>query len=325
MGPEELEPRTIEEWCTDLAGLYNRHDQHRTPVDVWIATMSYASVMGESIRRVHYGRLMEGAVHAFAWMCAFVTRCNQGDDLVLKCDHSFCDMVYFKYPQKCGHCGENPCRCNPLEMEGRDDKPADYRKLYNTWRGGRGKSKDLIWWLDTFRSIYGGRIALMTLETIGFHFLEEASEEAFALRNLVQMRGVLEYGIDGIDEKFLSSIGNIDTLVDEYELCLDDPNVPKDTDGKPEPSITSDDAPHVKARLVDAKMKQVIEFADTFSWFCAILIKLEELVKNLGKDVDEFHVEAQLQKEYGPTGEPLKCPRCRQQECGCMFFFPQKR
>ncbi len=321
MGAERVEPRLIKDWCEDLAHLYKKHDQNRTPVDVWIATMAHCSVMGESIRKAHYEELIAAAMHAFAWMCAFVSRCKATENPLLKCSEDFCEMVYLKYPQKCGLCADDPCNCNPLETEKQKDKPAKYRELHKIWTGVRQRN-DLGWWLNIYRHMYGGRIALMTLETIGFHLLEEAGEEAFALRKLVEMDHVLDEDLEGIDADFLERIAHIDGLVEEYERCQNQSQFEKDEKtGKPKLEVTSDDPLHIRARIVHAKMEQVIEFADTFSWFCATLIKLEEIAKNLSVEIDRFDIERRLQKEYGRKGEALRCPRCKQSECGCLFFF----
>ena len=158
----------------------------------------------------------------------------------------------------------------------------------------------------------------MTLENIAFHFLEEAGEEARAVRELIQMRNVLNANIQGVDEKFLEKIYVIDGLFEEYQNCMD--VLKKDEENKPIIDITSCDPKHIKARIVKGKMGLIVELADTFSWFCTILIKLEMIAEGLHLEEDLYDLEKCLEKIYGPKGTTLVCPRCKSYDCKCLFF-----
>ena len=153
------------------------------------------------------------------------------------------------------------------------------------------------------------------MESIGFHFLEEAGEEAMAVRQLVQMRGILNGGVKGLEKEFLEKLASIEGLVDEYINC------PKDDENKPKIVMESNDLEHVKTRLVKAKMDFVIELADTFSWFCAILIKISRIVENIEVNNPELYdLEKFLQTEYKASPEGLTCPTCTKRPCKCCFF-----
>jgi hypothetical protein len=214
-----------------------------------------------------------------------------------------------KFPRVCGHCTKSECGCNPFEIDKQTDKAGKYKELYQIWKTCRNLEFSMSDWVFLFANIFGGRIYLSTMENIGFHFLEEAGEEAQAIRGLAQMRGVLDANIEGIDAEFLERISDIAGLVDAYEKY-----VPKDTKSK----VDSNEPSDIQARLVKSKMDLIIEFADTFSWFCAILFKLNLISQNLENSSYDF--EEALELEYGVKGQPLKCPTCKSEDCCCVFF-----
>jgi hypothetical protein len=317
----KAESRSIRDWCVGFEELYGEADKKRRPEELWIATMAHCSAMGEGIRRVAYDELINSAAHAFCWMCSFVNKCNTTDDLVFCISDSLCEMVYLKYPQRCGYCVFNECRCNPYKMDKQKDKVAKYEELHKFLKNDRPIQYDLKRWKEIFRELYGGRIYMMTLESLGFHFLEEVGEQTKAVRELVQLRDVLKARIPGVDKPFLQKISSIDGLLEEYSKCLKDPKLKKVPDkSKPDIDISSRDAVHIKARIVSAKMDSIIELADTFSWFCAILIKLDWIAKGLALDEVHFNIEKKLQDIYGSSDVPLKCPMCGKQKCNCIFF-----
>jgi hypothetical protein len=201
-------------------------------------------------------------------------------------------------------------------MDSKKDKAADYIILLEKWKDfRRTEGHTLREWLNMFRDIYGGRIHLLTLESMGFHFLEEAGEEAKAVRQLVQLRGVLDDGVKGLDKKFLEEISGIEKLTEEYGKCE------KDKEGKPKIKMDSNALEHVKARIVKAKMDFVVELADTFSWFCSILIKILGIIEITGvNNPDDYDLDIFLKKEYEASPEGLKCPTCHGSPCKCMFF-----
>lgn len=313
------QPRLIKEWTNEFELLYSKHDKKRSPDELWVATMGHCSIMGEAIRRTHYVDLLRAATHAFCWICSYVSRCNSIDDPVFKFNAHLSEIVGLKYPQRCGHCEEARCTCRHVEMDQKKDKAARYKSLYNLWKNQSFDKYDLNEWLTTFWGIYSGQIHLLTLESIGFHFLEEVGENAFAIRKLAQLKKILDQNISGIDIELLRKIQSIKGVVEEYSNSMTE--LKKLMKGKkPEIDYASKDPIQIKARIVDAKMSQFIELADSFSWFCAVLIKLHEIVQNAGMNTEEYNIEVCLQKEYGKKNSPLVCPTCSEKNCACLFF-----
>jgi len=310
-------PDLINNWAEALGKLYKEPDANRTPEEMWIATMAHCSSIGEAIRKSEYVELMESAARTFCWMLSYSFKCANTDDLLFRCENTFCEMVYLKFPDTCGHCTENPCDCKPIDMDAKKDKAGNYKKLLEKWkRDQRAKSIQYTIedWLKVFDGIYGGRIHLQTMETLGFHFLEEAGEETMAVRKLMQLRGVLHNGVDGINEAALRKLVTIPSITEEYI------NLGKgQLNGKPHIKLNSKDKVDIYARIVDAKMDFIVELADLFSFFCSILIKLGRVRIDKNKYFDA-NLEKALIETYGQLKNGLICPVCEKGACECTFF-----
>ena len=261
---------------------------------------------------------MSFAARAFGWMLSFSLKCRETNDLLFRCENTFCEMVYLKFPDSCGHCTESSCLCKPPEMDAKKDKAGKYEKLLEKWERdhrAKGIKYTIQDWLGIFTKIYEGRIHLQTLETLGFHFLEEAGEEAMAIRKLMQLRGVLlPNAVDGLDDATLRHLVTIPVIAKEYiRLGKNQP------DGKPPFKTSSKSKGDVYARIVDAKMDFIVELADTFSFFCSILIKLGSVKIEIGK-VFAANLEQTLIDMYGTPDRRLHCPTCQKDACECTFF-----
>ena len=311
------QPKLVTQWATDFQNLYGDNDSRRHPEELWIATMGHCSVMGEAIRRDNYCELLDAAAHAFCWMCCYINKCNQGRDPFFRIDNTLSEIVGMKFPNICGHCEQAECMCRPLEIDEKKDKSARYSNLFEKWKDFKCGHYELNRWLATFWKIYKGRIHLLTLSSIGFHFLEEAGEAAVAVRQLVQLRGILKEKIAGIDEPFLAKIASIPGLIGEYVAYRND-TVKKTPDWKI--NYTLKDPLHLRARILEAKMGQLIEFADTFSWYCAILIKVTEILHNAKVTLEDYNIETTLQNVYMKAGTSITCPKCSKDKCECLFF-----
>ncbi len=324
--------RKIADWTSGFRKLYHKPDSNRRPEEFWNATMAHISSIGEAIRRNHYKELIKSAAHAFSWICSYVDFCNNTEDHPLfKFKNSLSEIVGLKFPGVCGHCKKIPCGCNPVTIDEQQDKSAKYQELLSKWQREKGKYIDytLDMWSIDFWDIFSGQIHLQGIDSIGFHLLEEAGEEARVVRELVQFRGILDANIDGLDEQFLLNISNIPNLVNEYESAINilkkKLKVEKDKEVFQKIDLTSEDPDVMKTRLVKSKMDFVIELADTFSWYCAVLLKLHEIIKyeKLDDELSKtFHIEESLKEVYDSksTDEPLKCYACRETECKCKFF-----
>jgi len=321
--------RKITDWTNGFMKLYNKPDSNRRPEEFWNATMAHISSIGEAIRRTHYKELIKSAAHAFCWMCSYVGSCKDSKNLLFRFENSLSEIVGLKFPGICGHCMGKRCSCKPVQMDEQKDKSAKYPELLKEWKKRKYSDYTMDTWLDDFWTIFSGQIHLQVIESIGFHLLEEAGEEARAVRELVQFRGIVGANIDGIDEQFLVSISNIPGLVNEYESAINilkkKLKVQRDKEVFRGIDLTSEDPDVIKTRLVKSKMDFVIELADTFSWYCAVLLKLHEIIKYEDlhdKLLKKFHIEEGLKQVYKSenTCEALKCYACGATECKCKFF-----
>jgi hypothetical protein len=204
------------------------------------------------------------------------------------------------------------------------NKAAKYEFLFEKWQLIVPAVSNWTFqdWLKTFSHIFGNSIHLQTLESLGFHFLEEAGEEAYAIRKLMQLEGLPQAKIKNLEPEYFLKLTTIEGIVKEYKgMGVGSP------DGKPVIDLKSRRWRSLKARIVDAKMDLVIELADTFSWFCSILIKLGYTIKNLADNGDaeanifNSNLEDRLVALYdGKPSESLTCPECKAQTCECAFF-----
>ena len=160
-----------------------------------------------------------------------------------------------------------------------------------------------------FQGIFGHRIHLLAFENIGFHFLEEVGEVAVAVRKLSQLQNVLNEGIEGIQADFFRELTTVEGIVEKYRSHFIRGNI----------DYTSRDLDVIKWRIVDAKMALVIEIADTFSWFCAIMNKLDSVIKGWGLTFPTL--EDQLCEAYIDGEGNARCPTCKKKQCECIFYM----
>lgn len=312
------ENRPMTEWMKIFSELYSKTDTERNPEQMWIAVMAHSSQIGESIRRFAFESLQRSAAHTFCWLCSFINKCNALRDDVFAVDESLSGIVSLKYPCKCGHCKMSPCSCDPIRMDKEKDKSAAYAKLFGLRKNilASFEKYSIDQSKEVFYEIYGGRLHIQTLESIGFHFLEEIGEAAVRVRQLSQLRKIAQEKETGIDLDFLSKLSTVEGIVSEYSKST---IKPKDID------YASRDVAMLKARLVDAKMGLAIEIGDSFSWFCAILNKLDSISKAI-YDKPEDHseilrpLEQVLKSEYLDEKGTPKCPSCLSNPCKCAFY-----
>ena len=312
--------RQIEQWSGMFSGIYSGVDKKRTPEQIWIATMSHTSSIGEAIRRVAFESLLMSAAHTFCWLCSFVNQCNALEKHdVFSLTDSLCGIVCLKYPGACGYCRGIPCKCDPAKMDKEKNKAAEYVDLLSRRKLVLSSFEGycLADCMRVFNDIYGGRIHIQTLESIGFHFLEEIGEAAVAVRRLGQLRRVASDTSTGIDDRFLTQLVTVEGIVAAYS----------------EYGVKPDDIDHaaqspemLRARLVDAKIGLLIEIGDAFSWFCAVLNKLAYISEAIFEDPLK-HPDAILQpldcvlaSEYLDSSGRPRCPTCREPQCECVFF-----
>jgi len=101
--------------------------------------------------------------------------------------------------------------------------------------------------------------------------------------------------------------------------------VEKEKDAYDRISYTDSNPIVIKARFMKAKMDFFIEFADTFSWYSAVLLKMSRIIEAEGLDKEtkkKFDIEETLKKRYDTEkdGDPLHCYACNMEDCGCLFY-----
>jgi hypothetical protein len=333
VSPQIFPERPVLEWTKCFRSLYETQDLCRRPEEFWNATMAHFSSIGESIRKNHYPDLLRYSAHSFCWMCSFVQRLNDLEDPIFSYDSSLSEIVFFKYPKQCGHCFSSSCTCSPAERESIKDKTFNYKKLLEKYSKGKGGLcvYTLRHWLALFRNIYNRNIKLQTMESIGFHLLEESGEAAKAIRLLIQFRGLPNANIPGIDEKFFQTTNSIEGIVGQYYSCINDLKAFFSVKHESEvitslsKSSSSKDPIIIKAKYVKAKLDLICELADSFSWFCNVLLKLREITDNLCNDCvgeNNWDIEETLVREYQAFDlhKPILCYACKLKKCECTFF-----
>lgn len=317
---KEESPKTIKQWADVFSELYAEADCKRTPEQMWIAVMAHTSQIGESIRRFAFEKLINSAAHTFCWLCSFVNKCNalQNDD-IFSISESLCGIVSLKYPDVCGLCEQRACICNPIKMDKEENKSATYTRLLDLREGiltsFEGYSIERS--RKMFHEIYGGRTHLQTLENIGFHFLEEIGEAAVCVRQLSQLRKIADDKNTGIDLAFLRQLSTVKGVVENYARYSKKKSEKIDYASR-EPEM-------LRARVVDAKMGLFVEIADSFSWFCAILNKLDSISKSVYDHPEEHEdivrpLEQVLNREYLDSNGKAICPSCFSNPCKCAFY-----
>ena len=315
---DEVQDKKIREWAAIFGNIYRNTDKQRTPEQIWIAIMAHASSMGESIRTISFETLLNSAAHTFCWLCSFVNMCNSLENDAFSLKESLCGIVSLKYPGVCGHCEEKHCTCDPVKMDSETNKSAKYKTLPEKYRPHALPAFEdyhIEGLISNFDIIYAGRIHILTLESIGFHFLEEVGEAAVAVRKLGQLRKIHKYRKEDFDPSFLNSLENIPGIVAQYEKYIGNKK-PKDII-----DYASSDIEMLKLRLVDAKMELIIEIADTISWFCAVLNKLTRISRSIWENPSHIipKLEVKLNEMYVKDGK-TQCPTCKHAECACVFY-----
>lgn len=316
------ESQKISEWMDVFKELYSQADKNRTPEQMWTAVMAHTSSIGESIRKFAFKDLMKSAAHTFCWLCSFVYKCNIiPDDDIFSISDSLCGIVSLKYPNKCGHCIKSPCSCDPVKIESETDKSARYKELL----GLRNRDIEAFEgysikkYRDMFNEIYRARSHIQTLESIGFHFLEEIGEAAVNIRKLSQLRNITNDDSSGIEEDFLKQLLTVEKIVEYYDEYYDEYFKEKDLI-----KYTSTETNMLKARIVEAKMGLLSEIGDSFSWFCGVLNKVDSISKSIWDDPQDHYVqtlEQVLNEGYIDSDDKPICPTCKKNPCKCVFYI----
>lgn len=313
----KFKPKSIAEWESVFAHIYTDVDSKRTTEQMWTAVMAHTSVIGESVRKVAFHDIIKAASSTFCWLASFTSKCSRLENNIFTINHSLSQIVSYKNPKVCGRCLRSVCECEPLEMDLIQDKAGQYDNLFNEWKQIKNSVDDYTIddYKGIFRKIYGARIYIQSLESIGFHFLEEIGEAAVCVRELSQLRNIVN-SETGVELEFIKEISSIPSLVEQYASLND--TIKKIDVSLKEPEM-------LMARAVKAKIGLLIEIGDSWSWLFSIMNKLD-MISNFVFTKPEKHpefmipLERLLQEKYlDEEGNP-QCHACKKESCECVFY-----
>jgi len=184
----------------------------RTTIDYLLHVLDHASKLGEAIRRDDAHCILRETAETTNWLFGFVAKLNdkkKGWERVLNVEVPLSRMIWGKYPNLCPHCFERVYVSQKGRKSGKTIAAdivgkckyclPDYPKVeiraegesaeYEALRVRAGKKlkiyaeqtaakrpKTLKEIEEMFQRIYHSNVALSTIESIGFHALEEAGE-----------------------------------------------------------------------------------------------------------------------------------------------------
>jgi hypothetical protein len=312
---------SIKDWMDIFSDIYKAADADRTPEQIWIAIMAHASKIGESIRTFSIQELSKSSAHTFCWLCSFINKCNTQEHNIFSLNETLSSIVTLKYPGVCGHCRKNVCVCDSVTMDKGKDKSAAYTELLDLRSRLAFPTYGLKDFFKIFKDTYEARLHIQSLESIGFHFLEEIGEAAFAVRKLSQLQKIHTYNIKGIDTDLYDNLTTVESIVTNYQKHYETIKKFKE---HPE-TLNNRDTETLIARVIEAKIDLLVEIGDTFSWFCAISNKLSNIEQSIWEKPEEHvgklyqNLEVTLMEEYHNDGK-YYCPNCKSTSCTCAFF-----
>jgi hypothetical protein len=326
--------RTLNDWLDGFAYLYGVPDSRRQPEHFWIGAMAHFSSVGEAIRQYEFLNIYKTSAHAICWLLCFANKIRRTEDLLFRVDEPIWRLAGFKFPMKCGHCMQDSCNCSTYEREGAKSK--EFR--YEQWLSELDKvevnlkERSISGWMAMYCKIFGKKMELRPLDSIGFKLLEEGGETAKAIRSLTQFRGVIDDAELKIDKAFLEEISNLKGMVHTHKILTDQLkehyNLEHAKDVRKKVKSHVRDSTLIKWRIVDCKLNLVSEYCDSFSWLCSLLDKCNHIHGKLeltaDTDIDKWNIEKILTTIYHSNSvyEKMKCYSCIKENCECLIFSP---
>lgn len=328
-----VKERSLAQWVAGFAALYQGPDSTRYPEHMWLAAMAHFGSVGEAIRQNDFLEIYNKSTHAICWICSFMNKLMTTNELIFRLNEAPWTQVGFKYPHICGHCFGNKCVCRQNEREAEVEKVFRYRRWLAKLKKMEPESKNwsLRQWMNMYEDIYGAKTDLRSLDSIGFHLLEEGGEEAKAIRTLTQFRSVSKLSNTGISDRFLRSTCTLRGLIRHHNSLLREMRIhtgcctESDMRKKRLPRSYDTNPVVSKWRIVSAKIEMIAELGDTFSWLCTVLLKCNDIVKKLnikGNNSGMWNIEDRLSDIYKSKrpDEPLKCYACAKTHCKCVNY-----
>lgn len=281
--------------------------ERRVTLDYALHLFDHASKLGEAIRKDELDRIFDELAELTNWLFSFVAKLEDeksGWEAVFNVRKKFSDIIWAKYPGTCCHClereyslnGQFPkqpykpyqkcdCLSNYPGVEYREDREEIKKKRREfAERIKYGKPKTLAGMEKMFREIYEANVSVWTIESIGFHLLEEVGEIGRALIDLYTSRNLSNQSPTSIQ---LQKDNLCDEIAETFSwIC----------------SLT-------------AKLKQL--FKPTDNYYKSIyksIVGVRELEFNMAKTI---HLEWAIWKKYRDPNWDYCCTYCGHSPCTC--------
>jgi len=208
----------VDDYVDIVRNVWSTIHARRTVLDYALHVLDHSSRLGEAVRRDEPDRILDEIAETANWLFGFVAKLNdkkQGWWQVFNIPTRLSHMIWGKYPGFCPHCferiyvwQEGKGRVNEIvsEIRGKcryclaDYPGVEYRaeetkydllkrdarlKLKEIAAATRGKVPPTLSKMEKmFHAIYDSNVAISTLESVGFHLLEETGEVGRAVIDL---------------------------------------------------------------------------------------------------------------------------------------------
>jgi len=168
-------------WVDMFARIYGSRNREKEDTQIWLHVVEEMGELAEDIRkgqikaRKNRKGEWEGVVvnvpDVFAWLSTFTER--QG---------SLGDFAWNKFPAVCPYCfAEKDCVCISRMVHLLPEEREEKLKVLRI-KNSKHRPRTLRRWQEMFMRIYGNVNAIMSLDAVGFHLVEEAGEVAREIR-----------------------------------------------------------------------------------------------------------------------------------------------
>ncbi len=295
---------SVDDYVSIVRDVWVDFHGRRTTLDYAMHLFDHASKLGEAIRKDELHTIFSELAELTNWLFGFVAKLNdekEGWEAVFNIKTELSDMIWGKYPSTCCHCLEREYgetkqmpvkpfepyrRCNCLTIypaveyrKDREEIKQKRREFADNTK--KRKPQTLAGMEKMFHEIYEANTSVWTIESIGFHLLEEVGEISRALIDLYTKRHLDNQGSKRIEAM---SAGVCDEVAEVFSwMC----------------SITG-------------KLQRLFKPTDEYY---KEMVRLPETALTLAKTLS---LEWSLWKKYkDPMNEFYRCPYCGHMPCTC--------
>ncbi|MGD0028766.1 MAG: hypothetical protein ABSC91_07485 [Candidatus Bathyarchaeia archaeon] len=315
---DKLGVLSVDEYVDIVRDVWIHVHSRRTVDDYALHVLDHASKLGEAIRRDDADLILKETAETANWLFGFVAKLRDvktGLEDRFNISVEFSHMIWHKYPNICPHCfqrlfissgGQKPtknalkglkgkckyCLADYPKVEKRategkyeELKQSSDRELRNYAQENLGEIPKTLKEMEAmFHSIYQSNTALSTLESIGFHILEETGEMG---------RAVIDIYTDKANDRKLED--------KQYDLC--------------------DEAAEVFAWLCSLTSK-IRDQARSFDKYGSRLVSYVLPARSSEQLADLVGLEQILWVNYrNEKTKRYQCDYCRLSSCECKLEF----